>query len=75
MIETILLVILAFGGGWFSGHKNSTETILVDCKNRPLVTSECVDIVPPADDSFGATTASYVSIVGQYRKCRAACEQ
>lgn len=72
MIETLVYVALIFGGGWYTGHENSTIT--VDCQNKPLIAAECVDIVPPQDTSFGATTASYVSLVGQYRKCRAACQ-
>lgn len=73
MIEALLVASLSFAGGWWVGHEDSAVT--VECRNEPLVTSECVDISPPADDSFGATTASYISLVGQYRKCKTACTQ
>lgn len=70
MIE-VLLVIAIFFGGYEVGHKNS----VVSCESSPLVVSSCVGIQPPQDDSFGSTTVSYVSLVGQYRKCKAACTQ
>ncbi|MDD4913278.1 MAG: hypothetical protein PHP57_13375 [Sideroxydans sp.] len=69
---TYLLAILIFGGGFTLGHETSTVT--AECRSEPLVTTNCVDIAPPTDDSFGATTTSYVSLIGQYRKCKAACE-
>ena len=66
-----LLAALLFGGGFFTGH--STSTITAECRSDALVAAECVEIAPPSDDSFGATTSSYVLLVGQYRKCKAAC--
>lgn len=38
----------------------------------PLVISNCPEIQPPADDTFGATTYTLIQQAGQYRKCRAA---
>lgn len=70
MIEAIVALCLTFGGGWYVGHEN----VSVSCLDEPLVAANCVDIQPPNDPSFGATTSSYVNLVGQYRKCKAACE-
>lgn len=70
---TYLLAILLFGGGFYTGHESSTVT--AECRSEPLVTANCVEIVPPADDSFGATTTAYVGLIGQYRKCKAACTE
>ena len=64
-----LLATLLFSGGWWTGHQSVTVTV----QNDPLAIAACVDIYPPADDSFGSTTASYISLVGQYRQCKAAC--
>lgn len=66
-----LLAALLFSGGWWTGHQNVTVTIT----DNPLTIAACVDIYPPAGDSFGETTASYISLVGQYRQCKAACLQ
>lgn len=69
----LLIILAVFSGGWFAGHENSTIT--TDCRNEPLIVSECVGIYPPQDETFGATTASYISLVGQYRKCKQACTE
>ena len=69
MIETIVVLVLTFGSGWFVGHQNPT----VSCLNQPLITANCVELTPPTDDSFGAMTSSYIDHIGTYRKCKAAC--
>jgi hypothetical protein len=66
-----LVYILLFGGGFYVGH--DTSTVVAECRSEPLIVANCVEIEPPADDSFGSTTTSYISLVGQYRKCKAAC--
>ena len=71
MIETILYFVLAFGGGYFAGHKNST--VIAECKDQSLIITQCADIKPPENDSFGATTESYISLIDQYKKCQKAC--
>ena len=71
MIETLLYLALAFGGGLYAGHKNSTIT--VECKSEPLVITQCADIHPPKDDSFGSTTESYINLIDTYKKCKTAC--
>ena len=73
MIETILYFVLAFGGGYFAGHKDSTRTVSVECRDSSLITVQCVEIFPPADESFGATTDSYISLIDTYKKCKSAC--
>lgn len=70
-MEILLYIVLAFGGGYFAGHKNSTVT--AECKSNPLIITQCAEIYPPKDDSFGATTESYISLIDQYKKCKAAC--
>ena len=72
MIETVLYFVLAFGGGYFAGHKNSTVT--AECRNIPLITTNCTEIYPPVNDTFGATTESYISLIDTYKKCKSACE-
>lgn len=69
MIEIILVLAVTFGGGWYAGHENPT----VSCLSEPLIKATCVEIHPPVDDSFGATTTSYIDLIGTYRKCKAAC--
>ena len=69
MIELTIAAVV-FLGGWWTGHEHPT----VSCLNAPLITANCVEIKPPQDDSFGATTTSYIELVGTYRKCKAACE-
>ncbi len=71
-MTSILLAAAFFVSGWLTGHEKSTVT--VDCRNEPLIKTECVDIYPPEDNTFGATTSSYISLVGQYRKCKQACQ-
>jgi hypothetical protein len=65
-IEILLVGALL---GWF-GHSQIVEPT---CTAGPLVEASCPPPVPPSDDSFGATTYSLTSTVGQYRECRAAC--
>jgi len=54
--------------GWF-GH----EQVPSSPQPNPLVEAECLDIPPPTDPSFGATTQSMLTCVGTYKRCRAAC--
>jgi len=63
MIEGILIGVLI---GWF-GHGQ-----IVTVNPNPLVETECVDIQPPQDKTFGATTEALISGVGTYQKCSAA---
>jgi len=64
-----LILIVMFAGGYFTGHENSTVT----CQNEALIVSACLEIHPPSNDTFGATTDSYTSLVTTYRKCKEAC--
>ena len=70
MIETILVLVLTFGSGYYVGHEHPT----VSCLDAPLIGTNCVELTPPTDPSFGATTSKLIEVVGQYRKCKAACE-
>lgn len=70
-METLAIIILSAAVGWFAHGKDEGS---VDCQAKPLVTTECPTIQPPEDDTFGATTRSYSSLVTQYHKCKAACE-
>ena len=70
MIEIILALALTFGAGFYVGHENPT----VSCLNAPLIETNCIELQPPTDPSFGATTSKLIEVVGQYRKCKAACE-
>ena len=47
------------------------ETVPVKPGN-PLLKIACPDLVPPADDTFGATTVALTRASEQYYKCRAA---
>lgn len=69
MIEIIVVLVLTFGGGYYAGHENPT----VSCLNDSLVISNCPELTPPADDSFGAMTSSYIDHIGIYKRCKAAC--
>lgn len=40
--------------------------------DRSLARIACPALVPPIDDSFGATTAALLQLAGRYKKCRAA---
>lgn len=71
MIETILYFVLAFGGGYFAGHKDST--VIVECRDIALITTECVEPQPPIDASFRATTDSYIDLIDTYSRCKTAC--
>ena len=71
-LEILLLITLGFGGGW-AAHGKADPPAQVQCLSNATVTATCTEIQPPADHSFGATTSSYVDLVSQYRKCRAAC--
>jgi len=68
MIETILVVSLILNGWQYL-----QEPTKIECKPDPLITSQCVDIEPPTDKSFGAAMNGYSSLVTTYRKCKAAC--
>ena len=70
-METLILYIAIALGGYFVGNKNSTIT--VECKSEPLIITQCAEIRPPKDDSFGATTSSYMHLIDTYNKCRTAC--
>ena len=70
MIEIIAALALSFGAGYFVGHENPT----VSCLDATLIETNCVELDPPTDPSFGATTSKLIEVVGQYRKCKAACE-
>lgn len=66
-----VIALVSFMSGFFTGHETSTVTVV--CRDEPLIALECVDIHPPQDETFGATTSAYISLVGQYRKCKQAC--
>lgn len=68
MIE--MLVALAFMWG---GYEYGKAEVPACSQQSPLTVAECPDIVPPEDDSFGATTRSYSSLITTYRKCKASC--
>lgn len=70
MIETILVLLVTFGGGFYVGHENPT----VSCISASQVTENCIELTPLESDTFGATTTKLIEVVGQYRKCKAACE-
>jgi hypothetical protein len=38
----------------------------------PLVIAQCSDLVPPTDDSFGATTYALIEAVGRFKRLQAA---
>jgi hypothetical protein len=67
-----IIVAIAFFLGGYEWGQASVEAPV--CASKPLVTTECPAIQPPADDTFGATTRSYSSLVTQYKKCKVACE-
>ena len=69
MIETIAVLVATFAVGFWTGHQNPT----VSCLDQPLITSTCVELTPPSDESFGATSTSLIEAVTTYRKCKAAC--
>ena len=68
MIEAALIISLALNGWQYF-----QEPVKVECKPDPLITSQCVEVEPPSDKSFGAAMNGYSSLVTQYRKCKAAC--
>lgn len=68
-MEILLYVMIVFAAGVYTGYDNRTVTF----RNDPIITTSCVDLVPPADDSFGATTISLVEAVTANKKCKAAC--
>ena len=70
MIETVLILVATFGSGFWVGHQNPT----VSCLSTPQITENCIELQPPVNDTFGATTTSLIEVVTQYRKCKAACE-
>ena len=65
----LLYVAIVFGGGYYAGHETSTVT----CRNEPLITTNCIDLQPPTDDSFGSTTVSLIEAVAANKRCKAAC--
>ena len=69
MIEIIAALALSFGAGYFVGHEKPT----VSCLDNAQITATCTDIEPPSDDSFGATTESYHTLIKKYRQCKAVC--
>ena len=68
MIEAILIVSAVFGGGYWLGHENPTVSCIVPAQ----VIENCIEIQPPENDTFGATTTKLIEVVGQYKKCSAA---
>lgn len=70
MIEIVLVLAATFGGGWYVGHQNPS----VSCVVAAQVKENCVDVEPPIDASFGATTTKLVELIGTYKRCKAACE-
>jgi hypothetical protein len=68
-METLLYALIVFAAGTYTGYDNRT----VSCRNDPLITTNCIDLQPPADDSFGATTVSLIEAVGANKRCKAAC--
>ena len=71
MIETLLYLALSFGSGYLLGNEHSTIT--TECRSDPLIITNCIEIYPPSNDTFGATTESYASLIDTYKNCRAAC--
>lgn len=70
MLELAIIGLLM----WGSYEHGKADVEVPPCQQSPLVVTECPAIQPPEDDTFGATTRSYSSLVTQYRKCKAACE-
>lgn len=66
----IIVVIAFFIGGYEYGQASVTIPV---CPSASQIALECTDIQPPQDDTFGATTRSYSSLITQYRKCKTAC--
>lgn len=69
MLELIVIGLLM----WGSYEHGAADVKVPPCVQAPLVVTECPTIRPPEDDSFGATTRSYTSLVTQYQKCKVAC--
>ena len=68
MIEAIVALTLAFGGGWWVGHESPS----ISCREEVLIKTSCIDVPPPADASFGATTFTLRKLHDQYKECRQA---
>jgi len=66
MIEAIVALTLAFGGGFWLGHESPT----ISCRDEPLITANCVEVPPPSDNSFGATAYTMRKLHDQYKECR-----
>ena len=64
MIEYVIIGALL---GWF-GHAQFTSL-----EPSPLAVSQCVEIQPPVDNTFGSTTSALLECVGTYRRCQTAC--
>lgn len=56
---------------WFVVVLAGCNTMPVKPGN-PLLVVACPDLVPPVDDTFGATTVALTRTSEQYYKCRAA---
>jgi hypothetical protein len=70
-MEILLYIVLAFGG-YYIGKQDSVIT--TECRKEALIITNCTEIYPPKDDSFGETTQSYISLIDQYKKCKSACD-
>ena len=73
VIAGVLLILLVsfvvhFGYRWGYSAKLKDEATRQDA----LVTTSCPAPRPPSDDSFGATTTAYLTLLGTYRECLAA---
>ena len=68
-MEIIVGLLLLWGG--YEHGKSSVE--VPSCPSVALSTVECPEIYPPEDESFGATTRSYTSLITTYRSCKKSC--
>ncbi len=68
MIEGLIILAITFGAGWWTGHENPT----ISCRDEPLITANCIEVPPPVDNSFGATTYTMRLLHDQYKECRQA---
>ena len=68
MIEILVALALSFGSGWYVAHENPT----VSCLDQPLITTNCIHVEPPINDTFGATANKLLELKLQYDKCSAA---
>ena len=70
MIELLLVAALSGYAGYNLGQPGEPPK----CEPNPLVRAQCTEMQAPVDNSFGATTFSLITLVGQYKKCRAAMQ-